>query len=127
MLEVVLVLVRIGEYHYINFCEILSIDTLEKKRILLDLKILARSIKNQLDTQSFIENLNFAVPQRSTRQSLQFELYGFRIEAGRFMVFNKLMSLFNTYGSDSDLFYDNLGTLLKKFKTNLKNHYRPSF
>jgi hypothetical protein len=42
------------------------------------MKILARSIKNQLDTQSFIENLNFAVPQRSTRQNLQFELYGFR-------------------------------------------------
>jgi hypothetical protein len=81
----------------------------------------------QLDTQSFIENLNFAVPQRSTRQNLQYELFGFRTEAGRFTVFNRLMSLFNTYGSDCDLFYDSLATLLKKFKTNLKNHYRASF
>jgi hypothetical protein len=50
-----------AEYHYINCCEILGVDTLEKKGIFLDLETLARSIKNQLDTQSFIENLNFAV------------------------------------------------------------------
>ncbi len=116
-----------SEYKYLDCCKVLGIDTLEKGRIFSDLKIFARSLKNQLDTQSFIEYINFAVPQRATRQYVQFELNGFRTEAGKFTVFNRLMSMFNTYGSDCNLFHDNLPTFLKKLMTNLNTQYKPSF
>jgi hypothetical protein len=115
------------EYDYLNCCEILNIETLEKRRIMLDLKFLVRSLKNEVDTQTFLHNFNFSVPQRATRQGTQFTPHGFRTEAGKNSVFNRLMNLFNTYGANCDLFFDNRSCLLSKLKTNLNNLYKPSF
>ncbi len=115
------------EFNYTSCCEILGIDTLEKRRIMQDLKFLVQSFKNEVKTQSFIHNFNFSVTQRATRKTEQFKTHGFRTEAGRFSVFNRLMALFNTYGANCDLFCDGRKTLIKKLKANLNDLYKPSF
>jgi hypothetical protein len=115
------------EFNYLSCCEFLVIDTLEKNRIMQDLKFLVRSFKNEVDSQSFIHNFNFSVPQRATRQIEQFKTHGFRTEAEKFKVFNRLMSLFDTYGAHCDLFCDGRNTLIKKLKTNLNGLYKASF
>jgi hypothetical protein len=61
--------------------------------------------------------------QRDKSNSLR--PHGFQTEAGKFSVFNRLMSLFNTYGANRDLFCDGRNTLIKKFKTNLNDLYKP--
>jgi hypothetical protein len=109
------------EFDYLRCCGILGIDTLGKSRIMQDLKFLVRSVKNEVDTQSFMNNLNFSVPHRATRQMEHFKPHGFRTEAGKFSVFNRLMSLFNTFGADCDLFFDKRNNLIKKLRTNLNN------
>jgi hypothetical protein len=81
-------------FDYLRCCGLLGIDTLEKRRIMQDLKFCVRSVKNEVETQSFMHNFNFSVPHRATRQMEHFKPHGFRTEAGKLSVFNRLMSLF---------------------------------
>lgn len=115
------------EFNYIQCCEILNIETLEKRRLFADLKILTRTFANQIDTQSFIHNINLLVPQRAIRNTPQFETHKSRADTGKYTVFNRLMVAFNTYGENCDIFFDNLNILLEKLKTNLNRLYKPSF
>jgi hypothetical protein len=69
-----------------------------------DLKFLVRSVKNEVDTQSFMHNLNISVSHRATRQMEHFKPHGFRTEAGKFSVCNRLISLFNTLEADCAFF-----------------------
>jgi hypothetical protein len=56
-----LIVTTSDEFNYLDCCKILKIDTLEKRRIRQDLKFLVRSLKNEIDTQTYIHNLNFFV------------------------------------------------------------------
>jgi hypothetical protein len=100
---------------------------LEKRRIFADLKLLTRSLNNQIDTQTFIPNINLTVPQRSTRSCLQFTTHTSRSDTGKYSVFNRMMTSFNVYGEGCDLFFDDISTLLTKLKSNLNSLYEPTF
>jgi hypothetical protein len=115
------------EDNYIQCRNILKIEPLEKRRIFTDLKFLTRSLKNQIDTQSFIHNINLNVPQRSTRSSSQFTTHTSRSDTGKYSIFNRMMSSFNVYGDECDLFFDDTSTLLNKLKANLNSLYVPTF
>ncbi len=115
------------EYNYIQCCAILQNEPLEKRRIFADLKFLTKSLTNQIDTQSFIHNINLTVPQRSTRSSSLFTTHASRSDTGKYSVFNRMMTGFNVYGEGCDLFFDNTSTLVNKLRVNLNNLYEPTF
>jgi hypothetical protein len=106
--------------------KILGIDSLEK-RIMTDLKVVAKTWTGRIDCETFIHNFNINVPLRRTRGSDTFRLHSFRTEVGRHSVFNRMMSDFDFYCVDADAFNDSFANLLKKFKKGLDEKYVPSF
>ncbi len=80
-----------------NCLKILGIDSLEKRRIMMDLKVVAKTWTGRIDCETFIQNFNINVPMRRTRGSDPFRLHSFRTEIGWHLVFNRLMSNFDLY------------------------------
>ncbi len=116
-----------AEFNYLNCLKILGIDSLEKRRIMSDLKVVAKTWTGRIDCETFIHNFNINVPMRRTRGSDTFRLHSFQNEVGRHSVFNRMMSNFDFYCVDADAFNDSFADLLKKFKKGLDEKYVPSF
>jgi hypothetical protein len=72
-----------AEFNYLNCLKILGIDSLEKKRIMTDLRVVAKTETEHIDCETFIQNFNINVPMRRTRGSDTFRLHSFRTKIGR--------------------------------------------
>jgi hypothetical protein len=83
------------EFNYLSCSKILSIEYLPRRRIMTDLKLMARSWMGQIDTESFIHHLNINVPMRRTADT--FRLHRSRINVGKNSVFNRIMSNCDKY------------------------------
>jgi hypothetical protein len=94
---------------------------------MFDLKLVAKTWTNRIDSESFIHNFNINVPMRRTSAYDVFRPHVFRTDVGRYSVFNRVMSNFNLFCADADAFSDTFAALLKKFKVGLDQKYKPSF
>jgi hypothetical protein len=79
------------EFNYLSCSKILGIETLERRRIMADLKLVARSWTGQIDTESFIHHLNINVSMRRTKTTDSFRLHCSRTDIGKNSVFNRIM------------------------------------
>jgi hypothetical protein len=91
-------------YNYQDCCNLLHIDTLEKRRTFNDIKFILNSFADNIDTESFIHYFNIHVPPRRTRSQQIFCESASRTDMGKHSVFNRIVSSFNSFVPDIDIF-----------------------
>jgi Reverse transcriptase (RNA-dependent DNA polymerase)/Endonuclease-reverse transcriptase len=86
--------------HYHDIEESFRLDSLEHRRIFADVKFTIKSHNNQIDSQTFIHNFTTNNNQL-TRSSDVFRPSRSRTDVGKYSIFNRLMSSFDTNGLSS--------------------------
>lgn len=109
-----------NDFNYDECCRTLKLDKLETRRAITEAKFALKSLRSQVDSSSFIDLLNFHVPQKLTRSRLPFRPNPSRTDVGKFSPLNRLMGSINAIADHCeqnninwDLFEDsiNINTL----------------
>ena len=114
-----------AEWNYLQCCSLLSIDTLEKRRIFNGLTFLIKSINGETDSQQFIQFLNCNATDQQHRAPRAFNLAKSKTDTGLHSPINTLMQYYNQYCTHLD-FNDSTSTLLNQMKTKVNELYVPS-
>jgi hypothetical protein len=93
-----------SEFNYEACCEIFRINSLQERRVFSDLKLVIKTFSNEIDTESYIDNFNIHVPQRSFRNTTTFSLSSSKTNLGKFSIFNRICDNFNKFMPDFDPF-----------------------
>lgn len=84
----------------------LSLHSLESRRIISQLFFLFKSLRGLIDSQSFIENIDFRVPRLMSRDRRLFHLERSITNMGLKAPIQQLMRHYNHYCLDCDIFCD---------------------
>lgn len=84
------------DFNYDECCRLLKFDKLETRRSISEAKFVLKSLRNQVDSSSFIDLFNFKVPQKQTRSCQPFRPNHSRTDVGKFSPMNRLMGKINS-------------------------------
>lgn len=100
---------RILDHDYTPILNDHNIMTLEQRRDLNDLVFLMKLIQNQIYSPELLQNLNFKLKSRATRNKAMFNLYTFKTNIGEFSPLNRMQSMGNKATDVGlDIFVDSL-------------------
>ena len=115
-----------ADWNYLKCCELLKMDTLEKRRIVNGISFAIKSFKNITDGQRYLHWFQVSESYHGIRKSRTFKIAKSRTEVGLHSPANTLMSYLNTYCSDMD-FNNDFVSLMIAAKSNVDQLYKPSF
>lgn len=113
------------EWDYIKCCDLLTIETLEKRRIINGLSFAIKSLQQITDSSQYKHWFKHPHPAYETRHGRIFEIAKSRTESGLHSPANTLMTYLNTYCMEMDLNLQ-LGYVMQQVRNNVDLLYKPT-
>ena len=107
------------DWEYLACCELLRVETLEKRRVKNGLTFILKAIHNVADGQRFLHWLKINNANQQTRAPRSFKIAKSRTNIGLHSPINTLMSQLNHFCAELDVFGGDLNCLVATMKTNV--------